>query len=115
MAAPNSKRKREQNDDASEDEDAIRARFQRAFEARFKPLEVRRPSPQPQVTEDNLEDGEDDEDLEGSDWSGLSDDDRPVEVVEHAVIQSHDAATVEREKKAFMVSRPRTRPRWIYS
>jgi len=104
MAAPTGKRKRDDSDDGSEDEGAVRARFQRAFEAKFKPLDVRKPSPSPELIVDDIEDDEDEEDLETSDWEGLSDDDGAVEVVELAVFPSHDASAIEREKKAFMVS-----------
>ncbi|KAK5167404.1 pre-rRNA processing and 40S ribosomal subunit assembly [Saxophila tyrrhenica] len=105
MAASSGKRKRDNSNDDSEDEGALRARFQKAFEAKFRPLDIKKPSPPPEPDED---DHEDDEESEASDWEGLSDDEREVEVIQHGSARSPDAMAIEREKKAFMSSRPPT-------
>ena len=104
MAVSIGKRKRRQDSDASEDgledEGAMRARFQKAFEARFHPLESKPAIPDVR-SEDDVEDagaiGEE------SDWSGLSEDQDPVETIDHSVPQHDDQDVYRQEKKAFMV------------
>lgn len=121
MAMTIGKRKRsvppEDVADGSEDEDAMRARFQKAFEKKFKPLEVSK-VPAKEIDEesedsedfesdDDLEvNEEDDEDDEECDWSGLSDDENHVEVVDYNATKrsTEDEDTQRREKKAFMVA-----------
>lgn len=85
----------------------VRARFQRAFEAKFKPLpENHLKITNDKASNDNLH-SESDEDLEDSEdgFGGFSDEDEnAVEVIEHGEVQiSTDQETGRREMKAFMV------------
>lgn len=104
MAMSIGKRKRqEENPDAdsgSEDEGAMRARFQQAFESKFHPLELskarkRNPEPDPGV-EDDLE-------SEESDWSGFADDEDVVEIIDRHTKPSEDQQLQRHEERAFMV------------
>lgn len=75
--------------------------FRRAFEAKFKPLRVqKREQEVPEVV------GEDEQDIndEESDWSGISEPEDSILVVEHASIQRPDVALDKQALKAFMVS-----------
>lgn len=77
--------------------------FRKAFEAKFKPLDV---EPKKRKVEEVVEDAEQEEEEEESDWSGISsDEDEPnVEVVEYrtpAQIATERASKAE--LKAFMV------------
>ena len=107
------KRKRQEDGDDSngEDEGTMRALFQRAFEAKFKPLEVSNlPSSEPSA-------GEEDSPIEDaleSDWTGLSGDEEIVEVVAHSTNDTEDGDIAIREKKAFMVCRT-SMLRWVIS
>lgn len=84
---------------ASGDENA-RAFFQRAFEAKFKPLEkTTKPLKAPEEVETEYSDRE----VEDSDWSGLSDDEKPVQIVEHGAAGNADVGNDRGEMKAFMV------------
>lgn len=78
----------------------MRARFQKAFEARFRPLESRPAIP-------DVRSGSEVEDVESigeeSDWSGLSEDQEPVETIHHSAPQHDDQDVCRQEKKAFMV------------
>ena len=115
MAVAIGKRKRssisKDDRDVSSDEDDVRARFQRAFEAKFKPLETSgKPSEPAQSGREQaaVEDGQD------SDWSGLSEDDDGVqgdeigdvvEVVDHATSKTNrDGQARQFDMKSFMVS-----------
>ncbi|KAK3716869.1 pre-rRNA processing and 40S ribosomal subunit assembly [Vermiconidia calcicola] len=107
MAVTVGKRKRQEDDESSktssEDEDEIRNRFQRAFEAKFRPLqgfEARRPD---EVVHDAV--GQVSSPTE-SDWSGLSDDDDHVDVVNVDGSRSTSQDIQSSEKKAFMSSKP---------
>lgn len=92
---------RKARDTESEDDDTARALFQRAFEARFKPLE-KRESPLSDDEDDEEDIASEDDDVE-SDWSGLSGDEDAVEVVEHSQ-PNYVSDEVDGGKKRFMVS-----------
>ena len=83
---------------ASDNED-LQAIFRRAFEAKFKPLEAKkqRQETAPEVELVNEEDEED------SDWSGISQAEDEVEVVEHTSSRWSKEQHEKQEVKAFMV------------
>lgn len=92
------------NDSEGEDLQAV---FRRAFEAKFKPLPTE--SKKPKI-EESLVQQENESEEEDSDWSGISDDENQVEVIEyHDPRREVDDAGNERaEMKAFMSSKPPT-------
>lgn len=98
------KRKRDGGDSASddefEDESAMRARFQRAFEAKFKPLE--RLQPLRRIVEMGTGDANESNESD-SDWSGLSADGDLVDVVHYDGTHDGQQQDDKLEKKAFMV------------
>ena len=104
MAIATGKRKRiyDEDDDVSglEDQNAMRALFQRSFEAKFDPIELNSRSMKMPKIEEPKEQLSDDE----SDWSGLSDDDESVKVIDHRATQSANLEDGKHEMKAFMVS-----------
>ncbi|KAI6793091.1 hypothetical protein KC361_g6375 [Hortaea werneckii] len=113
MAISIGKRKRrddiEDSKHSSSDDDDIRARFQKAFEAKFKPLEVNEKPQKDAAPEQHVaqEDNQDDtDDLEDSDWSGLSEEEDGVEVVSHAEAKPTDDIARQRGAKSFMSSKP---------
>ncbi|KAK0896960.1 pre-rRNA processing and 40S ribosomal subunit assembly [Friedmanniomyces endolithicus] len=86
-----------------------RALFQRAFEAKFKPLEVTEKLPSAPETaplRDSFD--QDDEESIASDWGGLSDDNAQVEVVKHDAVDAAGHQLAKQEHKAFMSSKPPT-------
>ncbi|EME82472.1 uncharacterized protein MYCFIDRAFT_138302 [Pseudocercospora fijiensis CIRAD86] len=92
-------------DSDSEGDNEARALFQKAFEAKFKPLEV-------QPVRDENSDGEDSDDhdnenVDESDWGGISEDEDAVEIVEHAQ-PDMDAifGGLKNGKKSYMAKRP---------
>ena len=105
MAIAIGKRKREEGSDktgnSSDDEGALRAQFQRAFEAKFKPLARQGSLP----GTDSLDDADEEtQKLEESDWSGLSDDgEESIRVIEHESIHSKLQDQQNGERKKFMV------------
>ena len=112
MAISTGKRKRrddvEDANNSNSDDDDIRARFQKAFEAKFKPLEVNQKPQKDAAMEQNVvqeDDQDDSDDLEDSDWSGLSEEENGVEVVSHAEAKPTDDIARQRGAKSFMVSR----------
>lgn len=100
------KRKRkgavEEPQSGSEDEQDLRARFQRAFEAKFRPLEKDEPSPAVETPESD----HDDDDSEDSDWSGFSEDSDDVQVVAHQQANGSFPETDRTQQKAYMSSKP---------
>jgi len=85
------------------DRDA-RALFQRAFEAKFTPLEVTEKLPSaPETAPLGASFDEDDEESVSSDWNGLSDDWAQVEVVKHDTMDAAGHQLAKQEQKAFMV------------
>lgn len=107
MAVSIGKRKRKRDDDGSdagsEDDGALKALFQKAFETKFKPL----PQVEPQILsdqnseQDDITDGSEDED----EWDGLSDEDDTVQVISLDTDQSNDHTDDGRERRSFMVRR----------
>ena len=104
------KRKRSVDDDSdrnAEDDDLMRARFQRAFEAKFKPLDRSDIAQRPSTDED---DGIYDGTSEASNWSGISDDEEiggsaeeAIETIDHTSTLGMDHDSERSERKAFMV------------
>ncbi|KAK6414733.1 pre-rRNA processing and 40S ribosomal subunit assembly [Oleoguttula sp. CCFEE 5521] len=106
MAVTLGKRKRvapivpvSEHEDKSSDEDtAARALFQRAFEAKFNPLEKVANATEDAVREIN-------DDLDDESWGGLSDDEDVnvnVEIVQHQALDRLDPTQRKRELKAFL-------------
>lgn len=102
-AKPDIRKKCDHNDSEDEDEGTARALFQRAFEAKFKPLETK-----PKPIEEPSEDEVDDESDGDSAWNGLSEDEEEtqVEIVQHAEPTISDDMDRIFERKAFMSSKP---------
>ncbi|KAJ4348993.1 pre-rRNA processing and 40S ribosomal subunit assembly [Ascochyta clinopodiicola] len=89
------------------DNEDMQELFRRAFEAKFKPLDVAPKKPKVEKTP-IVDEAEEDE--EESDWSGLSDDEsNKVEVIEYidAAYDSDEEAS-KAAKRAFMSSKPPT-------
>jgi hypothetical protein len=105
MAVSIGKRKRGQDDDiegdSSQNEDDIRARFQRAFEAKFAPLPQSKLSKAETVDEEDVDDEEDDSDE--SEWGGIEEDSNTVQVFDHESKMGDTSDAVARERKIFMV------------
>jgi len=98
--------------DAPGDED-LRARFQRAFEAKFRPLggvtPLKSAVSAPDLSSESNSDGDDDDDddEDGEDrWSGLSDNDELVEVIRHDAVNRHPE-TQSHAMRSYMVGRYR--------
>ncbi|KAI4654684.1 uncharacterized protein J4E79_008560 [Alternaria viburni] len=89
------------DDSGAEDLQAI---FRRAFEAKFKPLPV---EPKKAKIEDAPVEDEAEEEEE-SDWSGISDNENDVEVIEYQDPTRELDETERAEMKAFMSSKPPT-------
>jgi hypothetical protein len=89
---------------SGDDSDDIQERFRRAFEAKFKPLDVEPKKPKIEQAPVEVES----ESEEDSDWSGLSGDEaNKVQVVEYkALEQLADEENAKLEKRAFMSSKP---------
>ncbi|CBY00790.1 hypothetical protein IAQ61_011698 [Plenodomus lingam] len=91
----------------SEDSGAedLQAAFRRAFEAKFKPL----PSgPKKPKIEEVLAQEEEEEDGEETDWSGISEGENDVQVIEYTDTKRERDGTERALKKAFMSSKPPT-------
>ncbi|KXS98242.1 hypothetical protein AC578_6275 [Pseudocercospora eumusae] len=89
----------------SEDDAEARALFQKAFEAKFKPLEVQ--PVRPEDADENDSHDHDDESAEESDWAGISEDEDEVEVVEHAPPDMDVIfGGLKNGKKSYMSSKP---------
>ncbi|KAK6435679.1 pre-rRNA processing and 40S ribosomal subunit assembly [Oleoguttula sp. CCFEE 5521] len=106
MAITLGKRKRKEpavpiskHEDASSDDDAAaRALFQKAFEAKFNPLEKVANATENAVSEIN-------DSLDDDSWDGLSEDDSVnvnVEIVQHQALDRVDPTQRKRELKAFL-------------
>ncbi|KAI7707100.1 hypothetical protein KC322_g5618 [Hortaea werneckii] len=113
MAISTGKRKRQDDvenvSNSNSDDDDIRARFQKAFEAKFKPLEVNQKPQKDAALEQDVvqeDDQDDSDDLEDSDWSGISGEEDGVEVVSHAEAKPNDDIARQRGAKSFMSSKP---------
>ncbi|KAF2860925.1 hypothetical protein K470DRAFT_264117 [Piedraia hortae CBS 480.64] len=82
--------------DSSEDvDDAIRASFKRAYEAKFRPLPKEVRETRPEIVEQPVEDDVDD----GEEWEGFSEDDQ-VEVVLHDAPRQYEAVDRRDTKEA---------------
>ncbi|RMZ09911.1 hypothetical protein D0862_03432 [Hortaea werneckii] len=113
MAISTGKRKRrddvEDANNSNSDDDDIRARFQKAFEAKFKPLEVNQKPQKDAALEQDVvqeDDQDDSDDLNDSDWSGISEEEDGVEVISHAEAKPSDNMARQRGAKSFMSSKP---------
>lgn len=111
MAVSLGKRKRtapktDQASDSGEDEQDLRSRFQRAFEAKFRPLETTALEPTKLDAEESNE--ERSGASEDSDWSGFSGDDQDdrVEVIAHAVANGSFPELDRSQQRAYMSSKP---------
>ena len=86
----------------SGDESTARALFQKAFEAKFQPLQLSvttaTQASKTELEEDRLEHDS------GSEWDGLSNSEHEIEVVEHVASEYTIADGVSTSKKSFMVS-----------
>lgn len=107
IIAPAAKQSQKPTDSSDDDNDATaRALFQKAFEAKFKPLEVQ---PVGQHEEDDDEDSEDEGEPE-SDWDGFNQDEGEIEVIKHAQpdMDAIFSGLKNAKKKAYMSSKPPT-------
>jgi len=109
MAVSLGKRKRTEiqrpaeEDEEDSEEERARQLFQRAFEAKFKPL-TKHAAPAQVAVSDR---GASELDEEASDWDGLSDDGDGVEIVDHGGVGEEDGMVVHsRAGKAYMSSKP---------
>ncbi|KAG9196176.1 hypothetical protein G6011_01297 [Alternaria panax] len=82
----------------------LQAIFRRAFEAKFKPLPAE--PKKPRVQETPVEEEAEEAEAEESDWSGISDDENGVEVIEYQDPRRELDETERAEMKAFMSSKP---------
>lgn len=81
----------------------MRALFQKAFEAKFKPLP---PTEDPKHLDQQSEAEQISEDSADSDeWDGLSDEDESVQIVSHHQFSSEDQVEQAHERRSFMVNR----------
>lgn len=94
--------KAEESESEGEDLQAI---FQRAFEAKFKPLDGVAKKKAEKVEEAEVDEEEDDDAAaQDSDWDGISEADNDIEVIEHADIKRIPKDELDKkEMKAFMV------------
>ncbi|EMD92654.1 hypothetical protein COCC4DRAFT_190071 [Bipolaris maydis ATCC 48331] len=90
------------DDSGAEDLQAV---FRRAFEAKFKPLPTE--PKKPKIEAIPIQEHEE-EDEEESDWSGISDQENDVEVIEYHDPHRELDDTERAEMKAFMSSKPPT-------
>lgn len=110
MAIAVGKRKRDEEDD-NEDGVDLKARFQAAFEARFKPLAKTSSPALPKVERIDQaasvieEEDEDEDESEDSEWDGLSDEGDALVIVDHGSAKiTDDEALRRQEMKVFMAS-----------
>ncbi|KAF2261180.1 hypothetical protein CC78DRAFT_561908 [Lojkania enalia] len=93
---------------SNSDSEDVQDIFRRAFEAKFKPLDV---EPQEsKITEPEEEEEEEEEELEeDSDWSGISSEaEDEIEVIEHSTTRRLGDRLSKAEMRAFMSSKPPT-------
>jgi hypothetical protein len=91
--------------------DDLQAIFRRAFEAKFQPLAGETKKPKMEIT--RIQEGEGDREEEGmeegeedSDWSGISEEEGAVQVIEYTGAQLERDGTSKAELRAFMSNRP---------
>lgn len=108
MAISIGKRKRAQREDDSGDgsdaESALRALFQKAFEAKFKPLPIT--ETQHHVDDHSEADEISEDSAESDEWDGLSDEGEPVEVINLNPASDKSQLDLAQERRSFMVSKP---------
>lgn len=80
----------------------MRALFQKAFEAKFKPLPQTEPHSEPDEQTESGSWSDDQEDHE--EWDGLSDEDETIQIVNHDQSRSDHQLDQQHERKMFMVS-----------
>ena len=105
MAVSIGKRKRSHDDDgstaSSEDESAMKALFQKAFEAKFNPL----PLVESQIESEDEDETDvmsgDESDVE--EWDGLSDDEEIIQVINHDGTRDNNQIDQAHERRTFMV------------
>lgn len=85
--------------------DDVQDIFRRAFEAKFKPLAV---EPKKLKIEQVQVEEQDEEEEEESDWSGISEDEDQIEVIEYKDSRRERDDAERVEMKAFMSSKPPT-------
>ncbi|CAK3832939.1 uncharacterized protein RCC_07684 [Lecanosticta acicola] len=107
-SAPKKKVIHEESEDSGDDDDAARALFQKAFEAKFQPLEKSTTPLQNESEEDEEDLGDSEDEEDGSDWSGLSGGEEEVEIVEHANPERSRGEELRLSKNKFMSSKPPT-------
>ena len=107
MAVSLGKRKREDDegdfDDKTENDVALKALFQKAFEGRFKPLppsETRALHEEPPIFDAGSVDSDE------SEWDGLSEDEERVEIFDHDSSRALSLTDENRERRSFMASLP---------
>ncbi|KAF2026055.1 hypothetical protein EK21DRAFT_74974 [Setomelanomma holmii] len=91
------------SDSNDSDREDLQAIFRRAFEAKFKPLPVE--AKKQKIEEEELKEEEEGED---SDWSGISDDEDDVEVIEYHDSRLDTDENSKAEMRAFMSSKTPT-------
>jgi hypothetical protein len=89
------------SDSGNSDGEDLQDIFRKAFEAKFKPLDVEPKKSKLVEADTNI--GEELEKEEESDWSGISDEDGKVEVVEYADTRGPGELASKADLKAFMV------------
>ena len=93
------------------DNEDMQELFRRAFEKKFKPLDVEPKKPKKVEEAPIAQEDEEEEDDDESDWSGLSDtESNKVQVIEYkdATYDSDEEAAAKAAKRAFMTSKPPT-------
>lgn len=98
------------SDSQDSDSEDVQALFRKAFEAKFKPLDIEPVQKKVKESEIERDDAEVEEEEEGSDWSGINSEDEDEDEVE--VVDYADNTRKERERvskaelRAFMSNKP---------
>ncbi|KAF2004394.1 hypothetical protein P154DRAFT_616944 [Amniculicola lignicola CBS 123094] len=90
----------------SDEGEDLQAIFRRAFEAKFRPLEVA--PKKPKMEEEEMPKPEEPEEDEETDWSGISSDEDGVEIIEYSDTHTRNEEAARSEYKTFMSSKPPT-------
>ncbi|KAF2755970.1 hypothetical protein EJ05DRAFT_502444 [Pseudovirgaria hyperparasitica] len=97
----------QQAEEAESDNEAMRAAFKRAFEAKFQPLEEVKPASPLNAHVQILREAEGEEQSEFSGFSSEDEEEENVEVVEVATVSRHRTeGTIRSEQRKFMSSKP---------
>lgn len=94
--------RRVERDEGDSDDERVRQMFQRAFEAKFKPLKKHTASTSIEVSDQSASEVGD----EASDWDGLSDGDNGVEIVDYGSAGAENDRVHSWEMKEYMSSKP---------